>query len=212
MDKARTEAFSDGVIAVAITVLALALPVPNPASTPRLGHYLGEHWPSFAAFAVSFVTIGIIWINHHATFRRLTSVDHIVLMLNLLLLLSICVIPFSTAVMAEYLTSANGENFAAVIFGGSLLLMSVAFFAMQQHLLRAKPYLLHEHLTPSLRRKILRRNAVGLLPYALATIAGVVSPYLTLGIAGAVAAFYAAPGTTADAIREPSEPEEADRE
>jgi uncharacterized membrane protein len=198
MSKARVEAFSDAVIAVAITLLALDLRVPDPAGPGSLAHRLGQQWPNYAAYVVSFLTIGIIWINHHAMLQRLVSVDHAILVLNLLLLLTIGVLPFSTALMARYLNASHGQNFAAVIYGGSFLLMSLAFFAMQRHLLHAKQRLLQDHLTPEVRRAVLRRNAIGLLPYAVATVGGVVSPFLTLAICAAVAVFYALPRTTFD--------------
>lgn len=89
MSKARVEAFSDAVIAVAITLLALNLHVPTPAGSRSLAHALADEWPSYAAYVVSFTTIGIIWINHHAMLRRIVNVDHTILILNLLLLLTI---------------------------------------------------------------------------------------------------------------------------
>lgn len=198
MSKARTEAFSDGVIAVAITLLALDLHVPDPAGAGSLAHRLGEQWPNYAAYVISFLTIGIIWINHHAMLRRVVRVDHSVLVLNVLLLMTIGVLPFSTALMAQYLKAEHGENLAAAIWGGSFLVMGVAFFALQRHLLVAKQHLLAEHLTPELRRWVLRRNAMGLLPYAIATLAAILTPYLTLALCAIVAAFYALPATTSD--------------
>jgi uncharacterized membrane protein len=198
MGKARLEAFSDAVIAVAITLLALDLHVPDPAGAGSLAHKLGQQWPNYAAYAVSFVTIGIIWINHHAMLRRLVSVDHAVLMLNVVLLLTIGVLPFSTALMAEYLKASHGQNLAAVVYGGSFLLMAVAFLAMQRHLLLDKAHLLHEHLTPEVRHAVLRRNAAGVLPYLLAALGGILTPYLTLAICAAIAVFYALPATTSD--------------
>ena len=83
MSKARLEAFSDGVIAIAITLLVLELDVPKPESPGTLAHKLAEQWPSYAAYVVSFVTIGVIWINHHAMLRRVQTVDHWVLVHNL---------------------------------------------------------------------------------------------------------------------------------
>jgi len=130
--------------------------------------------------------------------RRLVTVDHAILMLNLVLLLTIGVLPFSTALMSEYLRESDGQNLAAVVYGGSFLLMSVAFFAMQRHLLITKGELLDERLTPDLRRAVLRRNVSGLLPYAGATLGGILTPYLTLAICAALAGFYALPGTTSD--------------
>jgi uncharacterized membrane protein len=198
MSKARTEAFSDGVIAVAITLLALDLHVPDPGGPGSLAHSLGEQWPKYAAYVISFLTIGIIWINHHAMLRRIIGVDHSVLIRNLLLLMTICVLPFSTALMAEYLKAEHGENLAAAVWGGSFLLMAVAFFSMQRHLLLAKQPLLEQHLTPELRQRVLRRNAIGLLPYAIATVGAILTPYLTLAICALVALFYALPTTTSD--------------
>jgi len=202
MSKARIEAFSDAVIAVAITLLALDLHVPDPGGSASLAHRLGEQWPNYAAYVVSFLTIGIIWINHHALLQRLVSVDHAILVLNLLLLLTIGVLPFSTALMARYLDASHGQNFAAVVYGGSFLLMSLAFFAIQRHVMRTKQHLLQDHVTPEVRRAVLRRNAIGLLPYAVATVGALVSPYLTLAICGAVAVFYALPSTTFDVQRQ----------
>jgi TMEM175 potassium channel family protein len=205
MSKARVEAFSDGVIAVAITLLALNLHVPSPTgSAGTLAHELGEQWPQYVAYVISFLTIGIIWINHHVALRRIVAVDHTILMLNLALLMTIVVLPFTTALMAEYLRSTHGEKLAAGIYGGSLLLMSVAFFALHQHVMRAKPQLLDEHVTPELRRRILRRNFVGLPPYAIATAAALVSPYVTLAICGVIAAFYAVPIATSDVYEVPA--------
>jgi uncharacterized membrane protein len=201
MSKSRTEAFSDGVIAVAITLLALDLHVPNPAAPGSLAHRLGEQWPNYAAYVVSFLTIGIIWINHHAMLRRLVNADHAVLMLNLVLLLTIGVLPFSTALMAEYLKAGHGDQLAAVIYGGSFLVMGVAFFAMQRHVLLAKQHLLHERVTAEVRRAVLRRNVAGLLPYVFAMLGGILTPYVTLAICALVAGFYALPGTTSDDVK-----------
>lgn len=199
MSKGRVEAFSDGVIAVAITLLALDLKVPDPSRTPSLAHSLGVQWPTYAAYVISFVTIGIIWINHHAMFRRLVSVDHSILMINIVLLLAIAVLPFSTALMADYLTASSGEHLAAVVYGASLLAMALTFVVLQRHVLLAKTDLLHESVTAPVRRAILRRNTAGVLPYVLATAGAVITPYITLGICAAIAIFYALPGTTSDA-------------
>jgi len=205
MSKARTEAFSDGVIAVAITLLALDLKVPDPHGPGSLAHHLAQQWPNYAAYVVSFITIGIIWINHHAMLRRIAAVDHSILMLNLVLLLTIGVLPFSTALMAQYLTAEHGQKLAAAVWGGSFLLMSLAFFAMQRHLLLARSHLVHEHMTTELRRWVLRRNAIGLVPYAIATAGAALTPYITLGVCALVAAFYALPATTSDLQAEPIE-------
>ena len=198
MSKARLEAFSDGVIAIAITLLVLDIHVPEPAPGASLAERLGHQWPSYVAYIVSFVTIGIIWINHTAMLRRLASVDHTVMFLNLLLLLTIGVLPFSTALLAAYLKEADGARLAAVIYGGSFLLMGLTFLAMQRQLMSVRTHLLEKHVTPEVRSAVLRRNARGVFPYLLATIGALLTPYLTLAICAAVAGFYALPTTTRD--------------
>ena len=163
-----------------------------------LAHALANDWPHYVTYVVSFVTIGIIWLNHNAMFRRVASVDHALMSLNLLLLLTIGALPFSTALMAHYLTASGGAKLAAAVYSGSFLVMSLAFFAMQGYLLGPEGKLVHERVTPTIRRAILRRNATGLLPYAVATAAAALTPYLTIGICAVVAGYYAVPVTTAD--------------
>jgi uncharacterized membrane protein len=198
MSPARLEAFSDGVLAIAITLLVLNIHVPAPRAGVSLAHQLGVQWPSYAAYLSSFLTIGIIWINHTAMIRRLGKVDHAILTLNLLLLLTIGVLPFTTALIAEYVKQTNGQHLAAAIYGGSLLLMSVVFATTNRHILFAKAHLHKVELSESERRSILGRGVGGLVPYAIATALAAVSAYATLAICGAVAIFYALPFTTAD--------------
>jgi uncharacterized membrane protein len=142
---------------------------------------------------VSFLTIGIIWINHHAMISRLRAVDHTILVLNLLLLLSVAALPFATSLMATYLKAGQGEHLAAAIYGGSFLLMSVVFAATNRHVLFRKSHLLATRIDERARRVILSRGVAGLIPYALATALAPVSPYVTLAICAAVAGFYALP-------------------
>jgi uncharacterized membrane protein len=198
MSPTRLEAFSDGVLAIAITLLVLYIRVPPPRAGVSLAHQLAAQWPSYAAYLTSFLTIGIIWINHHAMISRLGTVDHAILTLNLLLLLTIAVLPFTTALMAEYVKQAHGQHLAAAIYSGSLLLMSVVFAATNRHILFAKAKLHRIELSESERRSILNRGVAGLAPYAIATALAAVSAYATLAICGAVAIFYALPRTTAD--------------
>lgn len=198
MPTSRLEAFSDGVIAIAITLLVLELQVPEPGGPSSLGHELAEKWPSYAAYVVSFLTIGIIWINHHAMIARLARANHTLLVLNLLLLMTIAIIPFSTELVADYLRESEGESLAAAIYGGSLLAMSVSFYMTQGYVLYGeRGELARPEIDASERNDIRHRNRIGLLPYAIATAAAFISPYLTLGICAAVAAFYASPATTA---------------
>ena len=162
----RLESFSDGVIAVAITLLVLGIGVPGPGTTPHhsLIWELGQRWPQYAAYVVSFLTIGIIWINHHAMINRVREVDHFMLILNLLLLMSIGLLPFATDLMATYLRHADGRSTAAAVYSGAFLLMSITFSLLNRHVLLAKSQMLSEELPLEHRRHILRRAVVGLIP------------------------------------------------
>ena len=193
MSTGRLESFSDGVIAVAATLLVLNIVVPAPEKTPDLAHTLGHMWPVYAAYATSFITIGIIWINHHAMISRLRLADHAILILNLLLLMSISVLPFATSLIATYLREGHGQKLAAAVYAGSLLVMSLLFVTLNWHILFRKMNLMREKLTLEERRRIISRGAAGILPYTLAAALAPVSPYITLAICGAVAAFYALP-------------------
>jgi uncharacterized membrane protein len=191
------ESFSDGVIAVAITLLILSITVPDPkqlhAVHESLGKALGDEWPQYAAYVTSFLTIGIIWINHHATISRLREVNHAILFLNLLLLMSIVLIPFATDLMAEYLRVSNGQHLAAAVYGGSLLLMGATSACLNAYLLAWHPNMLSGSLSPERRRRLLKRGVGGAIPYVVATALAPVSALATLVICGAVAVFYALP-------------------
>jgi uncharacterized membrane protein len=192
----RLEAFSDGVIAVAITLLVLSIKVPQPGHGASLADELGHNWPEYAAYATSFLTIGIIWINHHVMIGRLRQVDHSILILNLLLLMSIVILPFTTELIATYLRLGQGEQLAAAIYSGALLVMSVLFATLNRHILLGRSHLIEPPMELAERRRVLGRSVAGLIPYALATALAPVSPYATLAICAALAGFYATPAAS----------------
>ena len=196
MSPNRLEAFSDGVFAIAITLLVLDIHVPEPGRGD-LGHELAAQWPSYAAYVISFLTIGIIWINHHAMIRRLREVDHGIMVWNLLLLLCLGILPFTTALMAAYLKEGQGDHLAAAIYSGSFLVMSLVFAGTNRHILFSKSHLLALDRDEATRRSILTRGVVGLVPYLVATIAALISAFVALGICAAVALFYALPVASA---------------
>lgn len=186
----RVEAFSDGVMAVAITLLVLDLRVPEPEPGRSLASGLLELWPNALAYVISFIAIGIMWLSHHTMFHRLARVDHSVLVLNLVLLLCIVVLPFTTSVLSSYLDVPGEGVLAAALYAGSFLVTSSLFFALQYHLLKRRPHLLREAPDPVQTRSILRRGLVSIPVYVLAAAAALVSPYLTLGICMALGLFY----------------------
>jgi uncharacterized membrane protein len=188
MDSGRLEALSDGVFAVAITLLALNLAVAGPGHG-SLARQLAGHWPSFAAYIVSFFTVGIIWVNHHALFKNFSEVDRVLLFLNLLLLFFVVSIPFATATIAAYLTRGGQDAWlAAVIFQGVFEGMSMSFGLLFWWSIR------HEHmktaLTPAAARWAMIRFGVGNLGYAGATGVAFVSAPASLLISALVAAYY----------------------
>jgi uncharacterized membrane protein len=186
MSKNRLEAFSDGVFAVAITLLVLELNVP---AGDHLWHQLKEEWPSFAAFFVSFWVIGIIWVNHHGVLDHLRRADRGVLYLNLLVLMTVVFIPFSTALLAEHLKSGAEENVAAVVCSGAFLAMGVAFGSLWTYITRHRDQLGVELSDDEVRRRSVAFT-IGNPFYAIAVIIAFISPAVVLVIIGALAVYY----------------------
>jgi uncharacterized membrane protein len=189
----RLEAFSDGVIAVAITLLVLNIDLPDLKPGESLAHGLVDQWPVYAAYVVSFLTIGIIWVNHHVMIGRLREADRMILFLNLMLLMSIAVLPFATKLMAAYLREPSGQHLAAAVYAGAFLVMGLFFSLLNAHILLAKHHRLRKPLPLERRRQILTRSVAGVFPYAIATGVAAVSSYATIAICGALALFYALP-------------------
>jgi uncharacterized membrane protein len=193
-------------MAVAITLLVLNFTVPDPshpAQFHHLGHYLGQRWPVYAAYVTSFLTIGIIWINHHVQISRLAQADHSILFLNLILLMTIVLIPFGTNLLSSYLKASSGQHLAGAVYGGTLLAMALAFTLLNRQILLRRPHLLTVPMSLEQRRATFRRTATGTIPYAVAAGLAAVSPYITLAITFALAVFYALPAANinrADAV------------
>src|SRR5579864_926286 len=136
MDSRRAEAFSDGVFAVAITLLIFnLLPIGSGPKPPLTYGLLGGEWPQYAAYVVSFLTIGIMWMNHHTLFAHVRLIDRPLLVLNLLLLMGVVAIPFPTALVADHLTGRGGSA-AAVIYGVVMIVISFFYNAIWEYLVR----------------------------------------------------------------------------
>jgi TMEM175 potassium channel family protein len=126
-ETARIEAFSDGVFAIAITLLVLDLKVPRELrGEAELWRALVAQWPSYLSFLTSFATILIMWINHHRMFTLIGRSDHRLMVYNGLLLLGVTVVPFPTSLIAQYLRH-DGERFAALIFNGTYIYLAICF-------------------------------------------------------------------------------------
>ena len=127
-ETSRIEAFSDGVFAIAITLLIIEVHVPAREHAETLGHELLRIWPSYLGYLTSFLTIGVMWINHHRVFTLIDRYDHTLIVLNLLLLLLIAFLPFPTAVLAQFIKT-DGARSAAALYGSTMVLIAIAFFA-----------------------------------------------------------------------------------
>src|SRR6476659_9804266 len=112
MNRGRVEAFSDGVLYIAITLLVFT--IAQPSNYHDLSHDLLHRWPSLAAYVVSFVVIGIMWLNHHSIFGHFARIDRVLVYLNLLLLLTVVFIPYPTGILGEALRQGAGARTAAV--------------------------------------------------------------------------------------------------
>jgi TMEM175 potassium channel family protein len=148
-ESTRIEAFSDGVFAIAITLLVLGIKVPSHESVVDhgLASSLTALWPSFLAFFISFITVLVIWVQHHWVFTYVRRVDHRLLYWNGLLLLVVTFVPFPTGLLSEHLTHADA-TLAANLYTGNLLVISIVFLGLWRHVVKSgKP--LSANLTSS---------------------------------------------------------------
>jgi TMEM175 potassium channel family protein len=129
----RLETFSDGVFAIAITLLVLEIGVPE-SEFDDLWSGIANQWPSYLAYVTSFVTIGGLWLGHHGIFRRLASADGNVMRLNLLLLMLVSFLPFPTRLLAEAIDMATAERAAVIFYGLVLLLISTVISGLWRYL------------------------------------------------------------------------------
>lgn len=182
------EAFSDGVISVAITLLALDLLLPGPGHGPLLNQ-LGDRWLSFVAYLISFLTVGIIWVNHHQLVQHIAAVDRVVLFLNLLLLLFIVLIPFATATMAAYLRQGGRDAQVAVALYATVFeAMSISFAALSGWTLRERRA--HRLAPVAMRLGAWLRFSIGTLLYLIAIGLAFLSAPASLALVALIAVYY----------------------
>jgi uncharacterized membrane protein len=182
----RLQNLSDGIFAVALTLLVLNLPFLK--GSKHLGHDLVRQWPYYAAYVVSFVTVGIVWINHHVMMDAVARLDRVVVELNLLLLLFVAVIPWPTGLLALNLRGGGGSA-ASVTYGVVMALMATSFLGLWKRLARAEE-LCHPHLHAMIRSG-LRRALIGPVAYASGTIVALLNAPAAFAIYASVAVYYA---------------------
>jgi len=192
-ETARVETFSDGVFAIAITLLGLGLKVPAPDRGSLLVALVHE-WPSFLAFTTSFVTIGIVWINHHRLFTHIRRVSHGLLLWNGLLLLAVSLIPFTTDLIATYI-GHDGAKVAAAVYAASQVFVTLAFDLVWRHGTRRRRLVDHHLARPTVRR-INLQYGFGPVLYMASLFVASASALASVLLDIVFAVFYALPAFT----------------
>jgi uncharacterized membrane protein len=188
-ESTRVEAFSDGVFAIAITLLVLDLKAPM--TRTQVLHGLLVQWPAYLAYLASFGYIGVIWVNHHYLFTRIARVNGALLWRNLALLLAMSVLPFPTAVVASAFQHPDlGDERTAVIFYALVAGAAAATWLVLFHFLSRAPYLLKDEAHTTFFAAERRRAVFGIALYALSGLAAVRSPVAGLVIACILPVFY----------------------
>jgi uncharacterized membrane protein len=189
---ARLEAFSDGVFAIAITLLILGIRVP---AGRDLGQGLLDIWPSYLAYATSFLTIGIIWINHHSIFEKTESADRMLLLLNTLLLMVVAFIPFPTRLVAEHIRESRDERVAALTYGFTFIVLAICFQALWRWI-AIRRRLIKPDVPQTRVDDITRSFNPGIFMYTTSTALAFISPLTSVALFLAIAAFYFLPAST----------------
>jgi uncharacterized membrane protein len=182
----RLEAFSDGVFAIAITILIFDIKAP--ADTQHLLASLLRLWPSYLAYVISFLLIGLLWANHHVMFEHIVKTDRTQMFVNVLLLMVVAFIPFTASVLASAFRSGAGESVAIALYGGTLVLGGLCFNGLWSHAYRA--HLMDDTVTSVQVRRMTRRILFGPIAYAVGGIVGFVLPVLGVVIFGVLILFY----------------------
>ena len=182
----RLETFSDGVFAIAATLLVLEFTV---HSGRDLGHQLLHLWPAYLAYVTSFVTIGIIWMNHHHTVAFIGRVDRTMLFLNNLLLLTVAFLPFPTGLVGTSIQHGVGEQAATLAYAGTLVVMA-ALHQVWWRYARVNRRLIADGTPDSALRAVDRAYLPGLPMYGAVFVLAFFSPLGALLLTFAIAAFY----------------------
>jgi len=189
----RLEAFSDGVFAIAITLLVLEIRLPgSEGEEGGLLAQLLEIWPAYLAYLISFLTIGIMWANHDALLRDIRRSDRAFMLLNAVLLMMITFVNFPTVVLAEHLQEADA-NVAAMFYSGTLFVIAILYNGLWWYAVSHK-HLFGSAADPRHQERITRQYIYGPLLYFVAVVAAAFSSLLSLAICLALAMYFALTG------------------
>jgi uncharacterized membrane protein len=198
-ETARIEAFSDGVFAIAITLMIFQIKVPVPGDLPLFRQLVGL-WPSYVSFFISFAFIGIMWINHHRLFTHIRRSDNLLLVLNLLLLLGVTAVPFPTAVLAAHLGQRD-QRTAALLYHGTYFFIAVFFNLLWRYAAQHNRRLLAPDADAVAVEKITRQYGYGPLLYLICFALAWVNVWASLIMNLALACFFALPAAIASPAR-----------
>ena len=182
------EAVSDGVFAIAITLLVLT--ISEPSGYADLGHQLAHRWPSLAAYVVSFAVIGIMWFNHHSIFTHIERADRALFYLNLLLLMTVAFLPYPTGVLGHALARGQGARTAAVFYSVTMTVNALSWAALWLYASSGRR-LLGPDFPESERRVSTALFTLGTVVYAATVAVAFASAYACLAFHGALAVYYA---------------------
>jgi uncharacterized membrane protein len=188
VSKSRVETLSDGIFAIAITLLVLT--IPQPENYRDLGHELARRWPSMAAYVVSFAVIGIMWLNHHSIFQRFERVDRPLFYINLLLLATIVFIPYPTGVLGEALRLGEGARVAAVAYSITMTINAYTWALLWLYAIRGRR-LLEPDFPESQRATATLLFTIGTVVYTASIGVAFIDPYACLAFHAALAVYYA---------------------
>jgi uncharacterized membrane protein len=197
----RLEAFADAVFAIAITLLIIEIRLPPHDEVVRrggLGPTLLNLWPSYLAYLLSFIVIGIMWANHYNVMKLIDRADHRFISLNLLLLLCIAFLPFPTAVMAEHLNNPHERSVGVAFYCGCFTVTAVFYFLMWRHAAKDRR-LIASHVPDDAVRAVTRTYAPGFLLYLAATVLAFAHVAISLAIVLGLAIVYMLPRAGAHA-------------
>ena len=186
----RVEAFSDGVFAIVITILILEIKVPEGEGS-HLWHGLAEQWPHYAAYVVSFLVIGVMWVNHHTIFGHLKKVNRTVLFLNLMVLMVVAVIPWTTAVLAEHWGDPESARIAAILYSALTVVYAVAFMIFWWYITHVGR-LFHDRVNREGARATRLRFGLGSIAYPVTLLISFFSAPFALAAHFVIALYYAA--------------------
>ncbi len=203
MSKERLETFSDGVFAIAITLLILT--IAPPSHYADLARQLGSRWPALAAYVVSFVVIGIMWLNHHTIFSHLDHIDRGLFYLNLALLMTIVFIPYPTGVFGEALRRGVGARTAAVFYTAVMAINALVWAALWLYASVGRR-LLGPRFPESQRTVATILFVAGVFVYSASIGVAFINPYLCLAVQGALALYYALDPISRRTAREQATP------